>query len=146
MNEGLQFEWMISDELRALNLKGFECVLLIGKLMKEWWFSPSVLELNLRERKSNWKYGIDWEKREVVVDAIWNKKRWLIVAPFHNIFFAIWMMAIVTYLIKVLCKIYLCHHSFSVLSLSCQKKRWILSLIIFVFLSFAKFFLLFLNP
>ena len=101
MNEGLQFEWMISDELRALNLKGFECVLLIGKLMKEWWFSPSVLELNLRERKSNWKYGIDWEKREVVVDAIWNKKRWLIVAPFHNIFFAIWIMAIVTYLIKV---------------------------------------------
>ena len=31
MNESLQFEWRFTDELRALNLKGFEHVRLIGK-------------------------------------------------------------------------------------------------------------------
>ena len=34
-----------------------------------------MLELNLREKKSNWKYGIDWAKR------------WLLGTPFHNILF-----------------------------------------------------------
>ena len=32
MNEGLQFEWRLTDKLRALNLKGFEYARLIGKL------------------------------------------------------------------------------------------------------------------
>ena len=55
--------WVRSTKFeRALNLKGFEYARLIGKLMKEWWFTPSVLELNLSEKKSNWKYGTDWEK------------------------------------------------------------------------------------
>ena len=31
MNEGLQFEWRLTDKLRALNLKGFEYARLIGK-------------------------------------------------------------------------------------------------------------------
>ena len=31
MNESLQFEWRFTDELRALNLKGFEYICLIGK-------------------------------------------------------------------------------------------------------------------
>ena len=34
MNESLQFEWKFTDELRALNLKGFEYECLIGKFDK----------------------------------------------------------------------------------------------------------------
>ena len=34
MNEGLQLEWRFMDELRVLNLKGFECVRLVWEIVE----------------------------------------------------------------------------------------------------------------
>ena len=43
--------------VNACNLKGFECDW--EKWLKEWWFSRKCAGI-----ESNWKFGIDWEKRE----------------------------------------------------------------------------------
>ena len=43
--------------VNACYLKGFECDW--EKRLKEWWFSRKCAGI-----ESNWKFAIDWEKRE----------------------------------------------------------------------------------
>ena len=72
MNEGLQLEWRFIDELRVLNLKGFECVSLV------WVIVEGMMIFTKCAR-------IEYNREEFELE-IYNKKRWLIVAPFHSIF------------------------------------------------------------
>ena len=72
MNEGLQLEWRFMDELRVLNLKGFECVRLVWEIVEGMMIFTKCARIEY--------------KREEFELEIYNKKRWLIVAPFHSIF------------------------------------------------------------
>ena len=72
MNDGLQLEWRFTDELRALNKNSFEFVRLI------WEIDDGMMVFTKCAR-------IEYHIKEFELE-ICNKKRWLIVAPFHNIF------------------------------------------------------------
>ena len=61
MNEGLQLEWRFIDELRVLNLKGFECVSLVWVIVEGMMIFTKCARIEY--------------KREEFVLEIYNKKR-----------------------------------------------------------------------
>ena len=53
----MKWELYIRDEwMRAI----WKVLNVMEKWLKEWWFSRKCVGI-----ESNWKFGIDWEKREV---------------------------------------------------------------------------------
>ena len=64
------------DELRVLNLKGFECVRLVWEIVEGMMIFTKCARIEY--------------KREEFELEIYNKKRWLIVAPFHGPQYILW--------------------------------------------------------
>ena len=72
MSEGVQFV----DELRVPNLRGFECVSLIEKLLKEWWFSTKCAAIETERNEMgleiwNWlgKREMDLTEEKKLIDT-----------------------------------------------------------------------------